>query len=222
MIWSFSPLGDTALLMEAQGEGNASQAVLALAQLLETNPPSWLRSVVPAIASLLTCFDPLRMSYDGVVAYLRTLQDQIEPEEAALGRLIHIPVRYGGADGPDLDAVARTLNLIPHEVMTLHCAQPYRVMMIGFAPGFPYLGPLPTALHLPRRATPRSAVPAGSVAIAAGMSGIYPNQMPGGWHLIGHTDIRLFDPQAIPPTLLTPGDMVQFTPVSARQHSRRR
>jgi KipI family sensor histidine kinase inhibitor len=106
--------------------------------------------------------------------------------------------------------VAATLGLAPAEVVALLVAAPLRVMMIGFAPGYPYLGPLPAALQLPRRATPRQRVPAGSVAIAAGLAGIYPAALPGGWHLVGRTDARLFDPQADPPALLAPGDYVQF------------
>jgi KipI family sensor histidine kinase inhibitor len=214
MFWNFSPLGDAALLMEAQGDsGEANQAALDLATALESGPPFWLRAVVPAISSLLICFDPLAISHEGVAAHLRTIQVEAEPQEEETTRVIRVPVHYGGEDGPDLEDVARILDLPAQEVVKLHCARPYRVMMIGFAPGFPYIGPLPAALHIPRRATPRSAVPPGSVAIAAGLSGIYPTRLPGGWHLIGRTDLRLFDPQANPPTTLVPGDLVQFCPV---------
>jgi inhibitor of KinA len=124
--------------------------------------------------------------------------------------VIEIAVRYGGADGPDLLDVALQLDLTPDQVVALHTGQPYRVVMLGFAPGFPYIGPLPAALMLPRRATPRTAVPAGSVAIAAGMTGVYPQRLPGGWHLIGRTYAVLFDPHRSPPSLLQAGDQVQF------------
>jgi inhibitor of KinA len=112
--------------------------------------------------------------------------------------------------GPDLADAARLLGLSIEELIRQHTAQPWRVLMIGFAPGFPYIGPLPATLTLPRRATPRPAVPAGSVALAAGFTGIYPACLPGGWHLIGQTNVVLFDPHRTPPALLQPGDRVQF------------
>ncbi|MBX0326984.1 5-oxoprolinase subunit PxpB [Oscillochloris sp. ZM17-4] len=212
MSWIFRPMGDSALLMEAEDDGGAAnRAALDLAAALEAGPPIWLRAVVPAIASLLVCFDPLAVSYAGVECHLRALVSAgVSAGDQGAGRVVRVPVRYGGDDGPDLEGAARTLDISPAELVALHCAGPYRVMMIGFAPGYPYIGPLPDSLRIPRRATPRSAVPAGSVAIAAGLSGIYPARLPGGWHLIGRTDVRLFDPQARPPAALAPGDMVQF------------
>lgn len=214
MHWSFSSLGDSALLMEAQGELDVTnQAVLALTMALEANPPAWLRAVVPAIASLLTCFDPLSISHNGVMEYLRKLQQVTALQPTYHERVVRIPVHYGGTDGPDLDAVSRLTDMTPTDLIALHCAEPYRVMMIGFAPGFPYIGPLPSDLNIPRRATPRSAVPPGSVALAAGMTGIYPSRLPGGWHVIGRTDLPLFNPETNPPATLRPGDRVQFVAV---------
>ncbi len=166
---------------------------------------------MPAIASLLVCFDPLAVSHTGVEAHLRGLPTARRRGDSRERRVVRVPVRYGGEDGPDLESAAWTLGLTPDDLVATHTAEPYRVMMIGFAPGFPYIGPLPAALHIPRRSTPRSAVPAGSVAIAAGLSGIYPARLPGGWHLIGRTDMRLFDPQARPPVALAAGDLVQFS-----------
>lgn len=214
MRWIFRPLGDSALLMESQSSiGDANRAVLDVAETMEAAPPSWLRAVVPAIASLLVCFDPLEIGLAQVEAYLRAIQVDSGQAEMEKGRIVRIPVRYGGDSGPDLADAAYTLGLSPKALVAAHCAEPYRVMMIGFAPGYPYIGPLPEVLHIPRRSTPRSAVPAGSVAIAAGLSGIYPAKLPGGWHLIGHTDMHLFDPQARPPAALAPGDMVQFVAI---------
>ncbi|MEI7769096.1 MAG: 5-oxoprolinase subunit PxpB [Chloroflexales bacterium] len=211
MRWIFRPLGDSALLMESGGDDvGANRAALDLAAALEAGQPPWLRAAVPAIASLLVCFDPLAVSHADVEAGLRRMLATGRSGGAGVGRVVTIPVRYGGAVGPDLEDAARALGLAPDDLVALHSAGPYPVMMIGFAPGFPYIGPLPEALRIPRRPTPRSAVPAGSVAIAAGLSGIYPARLPGGWHLIGRTDLRLFDPQADPPAALTPGDRVQF------------
>ena len=125
---------------------------------------------------------------------------------------IEIPVRYGGEDGPDLEAVAAAHDLRPADVAELHAAAVHTVLFLGFAPGFAYLGGLPEQLVTPRRATPRERVPAGSVAIAGEHSGVYPRSMPGGWNLIGRTDQALFDAGREPPSLLAPGALVRFVP----------
>lgn len=221
LTWRISPMGDGALLAEAEGDdgGAANRAALAAAAALEADPPPGMIAAVPAIASLLLCFDPLAAAHAALEARLRAaLAGAVS--RAPSGRQITIPVTYGGAGGPDLDDAARALGLTPAELVALHSAKPYPVMMIGFAPGFPYIGPLPPALALPRRATPRPAVPPGSVAIAAGLAGIYPARLPGGWHLIGHTAMRLFDPAADPPALLAPGDLVQFVAAGGRAAGR--
>ena len=119
-------------------------------------------------------------------------------------------VDYGGAAGPDLEAVAAAAGLAPGRVVELHAGAHYRVAFLGFSPGFPYLIGLPRELELPRRDAPRPRVPAGSVAIAGPFAGVYPSATPGGWHLFGRTDARLFDPAAAPPAALAPGDLVRF------------
>lgn len=212
MRWHIAPLGDAAILAEAAGDDHAAanRAALAAAAALEAGPPPGFVTAVPAIASLLVCFDALAADRALIERRMHDLLTGPVDQAAGSGRVVPIAVRYGGADGPDLEEAARTLGLTPAELVALHCAAPLRVMMIGFAPGYPYLGPLPPGLHLPRRATPRAAVPPGSVAIAAGLSGIYPARLPGGWHLIGRTTQTLFDPAADPPALLAPGDLVQF------------
>lgn len=205
--WRVQPMGEAALLIECALDdvAEANAHVLALAEAL---PAEW--HPLPAIRSVSVRFDPLRYSYEEVRDRIRSALAQAAPDKRSSGRQVTIPVRYGGADGPDLEEVASRLGLTPNEVIARHTARPWRVLMIGFAPGFPYIGPLPSSLSLPRRATPRAAVPAGSVAIAAGMTGIYPSSLPGGWHLIGRTEIALFDPARTPPALLQPGDHVQF------------
>lgn len=212
LTWQINPMGDAALLAEAAGADHEAANLVALgaAAALEADPPPWLRAAVPAIASLLLCFDPLAAPPVAVEARLRAALAGAGGHTAEPGRLVTIPVAWGGADGPDLDEAALALELGPAELVATLCAGPRRVMMIGFAPGYPYIGPLPPGLHLPRRATPRAAVPPGSVAIAAGLAGIYPARLPGGWHLLGRTELRLFDPAADPPALLAPGDRVQF------------
>jgi KipI family sensor histidine kinase inhibitor len=132
-------------------------------------------------------------------------------------RLVEIPVCYGGECGPDIDAVAEHARLSRDAVAARHAAAEYTVAMLGFAPGFPYLLGLDAALQVPRRATPRTRVPPGSVAIGGAQTGIYPRELPGGWHLIGRTPLVLFDPQREPPCLLAPGDRVRFRPIGAQE-----
>ena len=168
---------------------------------------------VPGMGNLSWVFDPDRL--DGEAASARLLQlwqAQLEQPLAPLdtGRLVEIPVHYGGEAGPDLAAVAHHHGLSPREVVRLHSEADYRVFFLGFLPGFAYLDGLPTALHTPRLASPRVAVPAGSVGIGGAQTGIYPSASPGGWQLIGRTALPLFDADAQPPTLLQPGDRLRF------------
>lgn len=213
--WRFVPMGEAALLAEAVPAGpDANRAVHALAALLDAHATVGYEPSIPGINSLLLPFDPALHTHQSVAALLSDLTQQVGAADLPMSRLHRVPVRYGGEAGPDLGAVAEQLGLSPGEVVALHCGQLYTVLMIGFAPGFPYLGPLPKELQLPRRANPRPAVPRGSVAIAAEYSGIYPRRLPGGWHLIGNTDIALFDPRREPPATLQPGDQVRFEPVT--------
>lgn len=214
LFWRCVPFGEAVLLVEASGDqATANRAVLALADRLMGAALPGVVVVQPALTSLLVQFDPLQTHHAAVELGVRALLDHVVLANTTPAHVVKIAVRYGGADGPDLDDVAQQLDLTPDEVIALHTAQPRRVLMLGFAPGFPYIGPLPAALTLPRRATPRTAVPPGSVAIAAGMTGVYPQRLPGGWHLIGHTDAVLFDPHRSPPSLLQAGDDVQFVAV---------
>ena len=215
LTWRYLPLGEGALLVDANPPLTlANSYVLSLANLFSDTPPVGVQAAVPAINSLLITFDPLQITLVDLCAQVRHMLEGVVPAPATPSRIVDVPVRYGGTDGPDLEEVAHVLALHPDEVVALHCAQVFRVMMIGFAPGFPYIGPLPAALNLPRRDTPRTVVPSGSVAIAAGLTGIYPTALPGGWHLIGRTDLSMFDPGADPPALLAPGDGVRFIPVT--------
>ncbi len=216
------PMGEAALLVQWSVDEATAGAPLALMTALEHHPPVGLIDLVPAIDTLLVCFDPLATDYTEVTAHVQRLIAHSQSHAVPAGREVTIPVHYGGDAGPDLDSVAEQVGLSPAEVIAIHTATEQRVLMIGFAPGYPYLGWLPPVLHLPRRTTPRVAVPAGSVAIAAGMTGIYPAVLPGGWHLIGRTDVRLFDPTADPPCLLQPGDRVRFVNAKAQRGQRRR
>ena len=170
---------------------------------------------IAAYDSVLVPYDPGRL--DAATAEGRLTQLVTDAHERPLalatGRIHRVPVRYGGADGPDLEAVAERLGLSPAQVVEAHVAASYRVFMLGFAPGFAYLGPLPEALHLPRRDHPRPRVPAGSVSIAGSQTAVYPVTTPGGWHLIGRTEAVIWDARRHEPAMFAPGDFVRFEPV---------
>lgn len=177
--------------------------------------------VVPSYRALLVIHDPLRTPRAGLVRRLRALAAQVpEGAAAAPARVVRIPVRYGGTFGPDLEEAARLCGLAPDGLVTLHAAPVYRVHMLGFTPGFPYLGGLDPRIAVPRLASPRTRIPAGSVAIGGEQTGIYPLESPGGWRLLGRTPLRLFDPTpgAARPFLLAAGDGLRFVPVEEAEY----
>jgi KipI family sensor histidine kinase inhibitor len=202
-------LGEAALCcslpppLSLEGQQRLWQLATALGRL------AGVQGLIPGMNNLTLLFDPLATAAESLEQAARALWAQPAKRQRA-GRRIDIPVHYGGEDGPDLVEVARHCGLTPEEVVRRHGAAEYVVYFIGFQPGFPYLGGLDATLHTPRRAEPRTAVPAGSVGIGGAQTGIYPLATPGGWQLIGRSRVALFDPQAEPPTLLAPGDRVRF------------
>ncbi|AND67769.1 hypothetical protein ATSB10_03150 [Dyella thiooxydans] len=217
----FEPLAEGALLLHF-GEGidaTTSDRVLAAAGTLAHALPEV--ECVPAYASLLLRFDAGSwQGCDGLAPHLAVRDAAMaalaSPQAASPDpREVTVPVCYGGDAGPDLAEVARLTGLGADEVVARHAAGHYRVAMLGFAPGFPYLLGLDPLLAVPRRADPRTRVPAGSVAIGGAQTGIYPDALPGGWQLIGRTPLRLFDPAAAEPAALRPGDRVRFAPIDA-------
>lgn len=206
------PLGDSAVLIRLGEEMDekVNQRVHALANLIEASPLEGVIETVPAYATLLVHYDPLTVSFAQVRDFLRGKLAQAETAVARTPRRVEVPVRYGGEYGVDLEDVARHLRLAVKAVVRLHTQRIYTVFMMGFTPGFPYMGKLDDALVVPRLATPRTRVPAGTVAIAGAQTGIYPLDSPGGWRLIGWTPLTLFDPHADAPFLFAPGDEVRF------------
>lgn len=208
-------LGDSAILVTLGDavERDVNRRVHAWVHAIRASGLAGVLDVVPAYASLAVHYDGSAVSAKEMASRLREIVDARVPDELerAVGSLVTIPVRY---DGPDLAAVADTTGLAPHEVIERHAALEYYVYMMGFAPGFAYLGDLDPALRLPRREAPRTRVPRGSVAIAGSQTAVYPHETPGGWHLIGTTDLLLFDPRRDPPALLGAGDRVRFDPVA--------
>lgn len=206
------PLGDSVILVRLGDEIDFSvnQCVHALANLIEASSIQGVIETVPAYATLLVHYDPLAVSFAQVRDFLRGKLSQAEGSAARNPKRIVVPVRYGGEFGPDLESVARHLHLQVEDVIRLHSGRTYTVFMMGFTPGFPYMGKLDNALVVPRLATPRTRVPAGTVAIAGSQTGIYPVASPGGWQLIGWTPLQLFDPNSDAPFLFAPGDEVKF------------
>jgi len=198
------PFGEAALLVDLASANEAQ----AFAAALRRDPPQGVIESVPGLASVLVEIDPLKADLARISAALerRMLDLDATPPE---GRLHTIAVVY---DGPDLAEVAALTGLAASQVVALHASGELRVLFCGFAPGFAYLGDLPSELRVERLATPRTRTPPGSVAIAGSMTGIYPAALPGGWRVIGRTDVSLFDVRMDPPVLLLPGDRVRFEP----------
>jgi KipI family sensor histidine kinase inhibitor len=208
------PAGDSAVLV-CFGETidlETNRRVHALASRIRRAPFDGIGAMVPGYAALMVHYDPLRLSVDGALEWLQAQAAAAEHEPLPPPRRVEVPVQYGGEHGPDLDFVARHTGFSPQEVVRRHAGGEYPVYFLGFTPGFPYLGGLDPRLAAPRLETPRQRVPAGSVGIAGPQTGIYSVESPGGWRLIGWTPLRLFDPQADPPALLAPGDIVCFIP----------
>lgn len=207
---SYYCLGERAVVMQARTDKidlSCQKKIGHVAQQLRDL--NLCIDIVPGMNNLTAIFDPLQHTGDEI---LRTLKDlfQRSKDKFQASREVAIPVQYGGESGPDLAFVAQHCHLSIEEVVKHHCAANYVVYFLGFQPGFAYLGGLPENLATPRRAEPRLRVPAGSVGIGGSQTGIYPAASPGGWQLIGHTTLKLFDPQLDAPTLLQPGDSVRF------------
>src|SRR5437588_9812310 len=200
------PLGDTALLAELGTRLDTAINTRAIALAAALKKRRDVRQAIAGAASVTVRFDPDLITHDALASAIRRPATKRPPMDEP-GRLHRIPVVY---DGPDLEVVASRLDLTPHKVVELHSGSIYRVFLVGFVPGWAYLGPLPDELVLPRRPIPRTQVPAGSVAIAGRQTGIYPLATPGGWHLIGRTSVRLFLPDSDPPSLFRAGDRVKF------------
>ena len=212
-------LGDRGLLVEL-GTGidpAVNRRVKQLHRIIARERPHGVVETVPAYASLLVVFDPLQASPEALKRLIVGLCDFEDAGPTEDRTVVEIPVVYGGEAGPDLDAVAAHLGLSREAVIGLHTGTVYRVYMIGFTPGFPYMGELPEALDTPRRDTPRTHIPKGSVAIAQRQTGIYPAVSPGGWQIIGRTPVALFDPRKETPSFLTMGDAVRFIPITAEE-----
>jgi inhibitor of KinA len=226
------PLGDAAIVLQF-GEAinrQTHQTIQAFTAALEQHPFPGFREYVPAFTTVTVYYDPwivsdkgLRDPYGRVTEILLQILHQVKANpENTNSKVVEIPVCYGGKWGPDLEVVAALNEISPEEVIRLHAREEYLVYMIGFAPGFPYLGGMNDRIAAARKDKPRSKVPAGSVGIAGKQTGIYPIPSPGGWQLIGRTPLVLFDPRRQSPSLLQAGDHIRFVPISEQEYERRK
>jgi KipI family sensor histidine kinase inhibitor len=211
----FLPCGDTALTIELgdKVDRRVSDLVLALAGRVRAASIAGIAELVPTFRSLLIHYDPMTVCQAQLKERLAPLLSGLTAARSA-GRLWRVPVCYHASLAPDLAEVAVRTGLTPERVVAFHSSVTYHVYMVGFLPGYPYLGDLPSELALPRRDTPRTAVPAGSVAIATSLTAVYALESPGGWHLVGRTPVLLWDPRRDPPAILAAGDQVRFQPIA--------
>jgi inhibitor of KinA len=212
-------MGDRGLLLEFGDEisHEVNERVRRMALAIQAEAIEGIIETVPTYRSLLVIYNPLTLPLDQLKKRLQKIEEGLQETPFPKPKLRRIPAIYGGPYGPDLEFVAGYHRISQEEVVRLHCSKPYFIYMIGFMPGYPYMGELPEALIMPRLKTPRLSVPKGSVAIAQKQTGIYSMESPGGWHIIGRTPVELFDPEKTPPALLQMGDLVQFYPISEKE-----
>jgi KipI family sensor histidine kinase inhibitor len=212
-------MGDRGLLVEL-GDGisrQINQKVRALFIGVEGHGLKGVMELVPGYRSLMVVYDPLVSSLGSLKSQIVDIWNTVDEAQLPSPRTVEIPVVYGDEFGPDLKRVAGYHKITPQDVVRLHTQPVYQVYMIGFMPGYPYMGEVVDALATPRRDTPRIHVPQGSVGIAQKQTGIYPVTSPGGWQIIGRTPTRLFDPQKNPPSFLEMGDRVKFYAITAKE-----
>ncbi|MFC5591967.1 5-oxoprolinase subunit PxpB [Sporosarcina soli] len=228
---TMKPLGDSALMVHL-GEGmdpSIHAKVKNLSALLQAQPFEGFIETVPAYNNITIHYNPYTVrlaqfgeegltSFQKVSAYMDSLIQQVGGEQSFEDRTITIPVYYGDEFGPDLAYVAESNGLSIEEVIRIHSENEYLVYMIGFAPGFPFMGGMNEAIATPRRETPRLSIPSGSVGIAGKQTGVYPMETPGGWQIIGRTPKKLFLPDLSPPSLLRSGDKIKFVPITIEEY----
>lgn len=213
------PIGDTGVTV-VFGNAISSQVngrVLALEEKLRGREGEGIVETVPAFSSLLVYYDPLILEYENVIHMIDALVDERDGTDSVRGKTVEIPVCYGSEYGMDLGFVAEHSGLSEDEVIRIHSGRDYRIYMVGFLPGFPYLGGLDERLYTPRLSNPRMRIPAGSVGIGGEQTGIYPLDSPGGWRLIGRTPLKLYDPLQEGEMLFQAGDSIRFIPVDSRE-----
>ena len=218
----FRLVGDRGVIVEYGDEisPEINIKVRTMAMAIAEEKPVGIVEVIPTYRSLLIVYDPLATDLKSLEDALQFVEGRLDQLEIPRPRTVEIPVLYGGDLGPDIEFVAQAHNLTVEDVIRIHSGPLYQIYMIGFTPGFPFLGGLPSELHTPRLETPRPLVPAGSVGIANNQTGVYPIDSPGGWRLIGRTPVSLFNPSKENPFLYRAGDMIKFVRISEQEYHR--
>lgn len=214
--------GDSSLLIQFGNEisPEINQRIKATVQLMREQHIEGVLDVIPAFCSLLINYDPRVISYSEITKRMRKLLKVEMKAEDEKKKVFEIPVCYGGKYGPDLAYIAEHAGMTEEEVIALHSSKDYLIYMLGFLPGFCYLGGLDERLHTPRLATPRIKIDAGSVGIGGSQTGIYPMDSPGGWQLMGMTPVKTYDPEREVPILVEAGDYIRFVPVDEEEYLR--
>jgi inhibitor of KinA len=208
----YLPSGDSAIIIKTGNEISENQnfRIRKLLYGIEKEKINGVIDFIPAYNELMICYDPLILSFHQLLDQLHSLENKQDDIQLPDSKIIPVPVLYGGEAGPDLNEVAERNGLTPEKVIEIHTSTDYLIYMLGFTPGFCYLGGMDECIATPRKAQPRLNIPAGSVGIADKQTGIYPMDSPGGWQLIGKTPLRLFDPARDPVFLFSPGDHIRF------------
>lgn len=229
MEYTVSPLGDEAVVMDFGGEVTSEKQkyIMNVSTYLDDNPIPGMVEYIPAYTTITIFYNVMEVLaksaganvFDFVLDEIEQMVSQFPEGSETQSNIIEIPVCYGGEFGPDLEIVARQNNLSKQEVIDIHVSGDYTVHMIGFAPGFPFVGGMSDKIATPRKASPRLQIPSGSVGIAGGQTGVYPIETPGGWQLIGRTPTKLFRPDKEIPILLKAGDSIRFFPISEEAYN---
>lgn len=218
----FVPAGDKSLVIEfgnsISPEINAK--IRNMVNALDESDLASISEVIPTYRSILIIYDPLLVQYEELINILKDMEKSLGKVDQGEAQIIELPTVYGGEYGPDIEFVAKHNNLTIEEVINIHSSTDYLLYMLGFTPGFGYLGGMSEKIETPRLQTPRTKIPAGSTGIAGKQTGIYPIDSPGGWQLIGRTPVKLYDPLSEPPVLLNAGDYVRFVPVNEEEYLR--
>ena len=214
--------GDSSILIEFGKEisPEINQKIAATVQLIKDQQIEGVVDVIPAFCSLLINYDPRVVFYDQICERMKGLANIDAKTGAGNKRIFEIPVCYGGKYGPDINTIADNARLSVEEVIKIHSSKDYLIYMLGFLPGFCYLGGLDERIHTPRLANPRIKIPAGSVGIGGSQTGIYPLDSPGGWQLMGMTPVKTYDPVQETPILVQAGDYIRFVPISEQEYAR--
>lgn len=212
--------GDKALVIEFSDKisDEVNSKVRSMMIAIEQRKINGIVEITPTYRSLMVHYNPLKVKYNDLINSLKEIEQDLGNIEIPAPRVIEIPTLYGGEYGPDIENVSSHNNLSIDEVIKIHTSRDYLIYMIGFTPGFPYLGGMDEKIATPRLKTPRTKITGGSVGIAGNQTGIYPIDSPGGWQLIGKTPLKLYDPNRNPPILLQSGDYIKFVEINEKEY----